>query len=58
MKQHNCLCLQCGRSFVLALEESAELSDQSCPICQGSNIIKHETDAGFLSMLFGGRGGG
>jgi predicted RNA-binding Zn-ribbon protein involved in translation (DUF1610 family) len=51
------MCLTCGRAFMLALEPGEEIIDQNCPVCGGSNIVKHDP-RNFLESLFGGFSGG
>ena len=54
--RHSCMCLQCGRAFELALEPSDDIEGKDCPICGGSNIVKHDPKS-FFEMFFGGAGG-
>lgn len=53
MSRHSCLCLQCGRVFVLALEAGAEINNQKCPICGGKNLIEHDPRR-FFDFFAGG----
>ncbi len=53
--KHSCMCLECGRAFELVLEASDNIEDNNCPICNGSNIVKHNPQS-FFEMLFGGAG--
>ena len=57
MKNHTCLCLQCGRAFEIALADNADISKQDCPICGANNVIEHNPQ-GFFNSLFGFTGGG
>ena len=57
MQNHSCLCLQCGRGFTMALEESANINEQKCPVCGGNNVIEQNTQ-NFFQGLFGFTGGG
>ena len=57
MKNHACLCLQCGRPFTIALRDGEEVNDQKCPICGGHNVIEHNSK-NFFDSLFGFTGGG
>ncbi len=54
--KHSCMCMQCGRSFELALPISEEIDGKNCPICGGDNIVKHEPQS-YFEMFFGGAGG-
>ena len=55
MQKHTCLCLQCGKSLELVLEDGVEINDQSCPLCKGKNLVQHNP-ASFYNMFFGGGG--
>jgi len=57
MKNHTCLCLQCGRAFTIVLKDDADVNDQDCPICGGHNVIEHNSQ-NFFESLFGFTGGG
>ena len=53
MATDSCMCLTCGRAFMLALEAGEEINDQGCPVCGGSSIVKHDP-RDFFGSLFGG----
>ena len=54
--RHSCMCLQCGRAFEMAFEPTDNIQGKDCPICGGSNIVKHDPKS-FFEMFFAGAGG-